>query len=96
MNTETDNHTEHYTKSDAEFVSGGVPVKPDVDRLIEAFGIPEIGKTISYSEVADVILVPHGSYRFNTVVHAWRKQLLREHNCELLVERGAWVYFWRR
>jgi hypothetical protein len=56
----------------------GEPTAPDVEKLIKAFGErPEPGERYSVDEVARVISVSKDASRFNTVVNAWRKRLLR-------------------
>ncbi len=66
------------TKSNLFF--GGIPTAPDVDTLIETFGVPEIGILVSYSNVSKVIGVPKDKSRFMSVTSAWRKHLYAEYN----------------
>lgn len=63
--------------------SAGVPTAPDVKRLIDLFGIPSIGTTITHDQIATAISSPYRSYRYNSVVNAWRKQLYTAHNIVL-------------
>lgn len=60
---------------------GGVPTKPDVDRLRKAFGVPAIGQLIKYDEIESVLNLLRSTFRFQTVVSAWRKALYSENNC---------------
>lgn len=69
----------------------GIPTKIDVDRIIEQFGIPEEGTEIDMKDIAKVIRVEKRSYRFSTVVTAWKKRLFREHNI-LMVATGEGSY----
>ncbi len=66
------------TKSNLFF--GGIPTAPDVDALIEEFGVPEIGVLISYSNISKVIGVPKDKNRFKSVTDAWKKRLDIKHN----------------
>ena len=66
------------TKSNLFF--GGIPTAPDVDALIEEFGVPEIGVLVSYSKVSEVIGVSKDKSRFKSVTGAWRKHLYAEYN----------------
>lgn len=66
-----------------ELFLGGIPTAPDVEKLIAKIGIPEIGRLISYSEIAETISVEFGQSRFRTVSDAWRGQLYRQHNLVL-------------
>jgi len=70
--------SEEKTKSSLFF--GGIPTAPDVDALIDKFGVPKIGVLISYSDVTTVINVPKNKSRFKTVTGAWRKHLYVEYN----------------
>lgn len=66
--------------SGAGLFRGGVPTAPDVRRLVEAFGVPEEGALIPYTEIEKVLGYERKSCRGNTVLWTWRRQLLREHN----------------
>lgn len=56
----------------------GIPTLIDVEKLRQAFGNPERGSTLTYGELESVINQDRKSYRFRTVVHAWRSKLYRE------------------
>lgn len=62
---------------------GGVPTKMDVDKLIEAFGVPSEGRLISYGEISREVGCDRDTTRFKTVVHAWRRRLYKVHNVVL-------------
>lgn len=59
---------------------GGVPTKPDVDKLREAFGVPAEGTLLPWKSIESACGLKRGTHRFTTVVVAWRKALDREHN----------------
>lgn len=61
-------------------IANGVPTKPDVDKLLERFGVPDPGTEISYTDIVRVITCERGSFRFASVTNAWRKILDRNHN----------------
>lgn len=65
--------------SESNLFQGGVPTKPDVDKLREKFGVPKEGAVITWKQIEDVIGCKKGSSRFATVVDAWRKAMDREH-----------------
>lgn len=56
----------------------GIPTLIDVERLRQVFGNPERGSTLTYAEIESVLNLDRKSYRFRTVVHAWRAKLYRE------------------
>lgn len=58
----------------------GVPTDLDVRRLEERFGIPEEDVIITWDEIEQELAVPKNSFRFKSVLTAWRKKLEREHN----------------
>ena len=65
----------------------GIPTKVDVDRLVVKYGVPEEGTEISLREIAEVLAIEELSFRFKTVVSAWRRLLFRTHNV-LMVGTG--------
>lgn len=67
---------------------GGVPTKPDVDKLRETYGVPDENTGIPYAAIENLIGCKKGSFRFQTVVNAWRKSLVREHHVVLSPDRG--------
>ena len=69
---------------------GGVPTAPDVERLIEAFGVPEPG-LIEHGRIEAVIHENHGTRRYDTVVKKWRERLFKEHNVATWAEPGDGV-----
>lgn len=62
---------------------GGLPTDVDIRALREAYGVPAVGASIAYDDVAACIKSPVGSNRFRTVTQMWRKRLIREHNVYL-------------
>jgi hypothetical protein len=70
---------------------GGVPTKPDVDKLIEKWGIPEEGTQITYEQIETVLGIKRNgerSSRYRTVVSAWKKRLETEHDVFLFTDIG--------
>ncbi len=61
----------------------GMPTKPDVDRLMEHFGIPKEDQLLPWGDIEGVIGHRRGTHRFATVLSAWRRRLFREHNVVL-------------
>ena len=59
---------------------GGVPTKPDVDKLMSEIGIPQEGVLIPWESIEKCIRITRTTFRFKTVTHAWRTRLYREHN----------------
>lgn len=60
--------------------NGGISTEPEVNALIEKFGVPEPNAEIPYSEVEKVIGVDRKKSRWASVTTAWRNRLEREHN----------------
>jgi len=72
----------------------GVDTSPDVRKLVTAFGTPEDGARIKYSDVGVVIEADHGGKRHNrfvSVTNAWRRHLLRKHNILIVIEDDTFV-----
>jgi hypothetical protein len=67
----------------------GIPTKVDVDALVAAIGVPEAGTEIKHDDIAKIINQPVRSYRYCTVVSAWRKRLERENNVLLQALTGV-------
>lgn len=67
----------------------GIPTAPDVQKLVEEFGIPDHGRLISYKSIEEVIGVKQSEHRWRSIVLAWRKQLYREHNVILRPDPGT-------
>ena len=67
----------------------GIPVAPDVKRLMEAFGVPAESTKIPYDAVERLLGKDRKSHRFKTVTTAWRAELLRDHNVEIGVEASV-------
>lgn len=64
----------------------GMPTTVDVDRLIEAFGVPDAGALIPYEDVESALTLSRQQARFRTVTNAWRRRLEREHNLVIEAE----------
>lgn len=58
---------------------GGVPTGPDVERLIEHFGVPGPG-LILHADIVAILGIDFRSSRYRCVVGIWRRRLRREHN----------------
>lgn len=67
-------------KCGIEAIDNGMPTGPDVDLLIERFGIPKPGDRIYYEDVAAATKIIQESPRWWTVMNAWRERLRKEHN----------------
>jgi hypothetical protein len=63
---------------------GGIPTDGDVKKLIDTFGVPEVGRSIPYESVASTISTPVKSSRFKTITNRWRSKLASLNN--LIVE----------
>jgi hypothetical protein len=61
-------------------VVNGLSTELDVRKLLDRYGSPAEGTVIAYLDIATVIGHEYGSKRWWTVVSAWRRKLLREHN----------------
>lgn len=72
----------------AKLFLGGVPTKPDVDRLRQVFGVPEVGNLIRYDAIEDAIGCKRQSDRFKTVVWAWRRAMKSEHRVIMAADPG--------
>lgn len=59
---------------------GGMPTDLDVQKLMDAFGVPEVGSLIGYDKIAEVIGHERGEGRWRSITVAWRKKLDRESN----------------
>jgi hypothetical protein len=60
-------------------IVNGLPTRPDVKLLLEAFkGLERDGRIIQHHEVSQVIGVHHSTNRYRSVVTAWRRTLERE------------------
>jgi hypothetical protein len=59
----------------------GIPTEPDVRALMERFNDYVPGNEVLYADIAEVIHVDDvRSYRFETVLSAWRKRIRKEEN----------------
>ncbi len=62
---------------------GGIPTKPDVEKLMDHFSVQE-GDVIEHENIIAVIGVEPSSNRYRNVVNAWRKALLTQKNLLLV------------
>lgn len=69
----------------------GVPTEVDVKRLEETFGIPAEDVLIEYDSIEQALQLQKDSYRFRTVLHAWRSKLEREYNLLMVAVSGQGV-----
>lgn len=67
---------------------GGLPTKIDVDELLNRFGTPQPGTLIRYGDIEEVIGVEKGTYRWGSVIAAWRRRLERDHDLILKARAG--------
>lgn len=67
---------------------GGIPTRPDVQRLMEAFKT-EPGTVIDYADVEVILGITRDQARFRTVTDAWRAQLQREFARQTIAEGGT-------
>jgi hypothetical protein len=67
---------------------GGVPTAPDIKAIEDAVGLPGEGALVSWEMLEKILNKNRGEHRFKTVVTAWRKKLMRDHNV-LMVARGG-------
>lgn len=55
---------------------GGLPTKPDVDRLLKTWPEPREGDRFDYETVERILGIARDAARFKTVTAQWRKRLL--------------------
>lgn len=72
-------------------IVNGIPTELDVKALLGEFGVPEVGASLSYSDVSRVIKTPVTSSRWRTVTNQWRKRLIRDHRLFLLCRAGSFI-----
>lgn len=65
---------------------GPVPTAPDVQALLDKFGVPSEGTLIKYEELEALLGYKHRSCRFRTVLGVWRRRLEREHRRLLITQ----------
>ena len=70
---------------------GGLPTEPEAKKLMERFGVLEVGRQILYDEIAEVIGVKYGTSRFRTILSSWRHRLEKEHNLRMGFEPGKGI-----
>lgn len=69
---------------------GGVPTEPDVQKLVDKFGVPAPG-VIAHADLEKVLGLTVKESRYRTVVGAWRGRLLREHNVASVAAIGEGI-----
>ncbi len=60
--------------------SGGLPTEIDVTKLVDQFGVPARGTVFALADIAAVLGIAVGSSRFESVLGAYRRRLLKVHN----------------
>ena len=59
---------------------GGVPLAPEVKKLLDVFGVPEPDALIPYERIEEVLGRKRDTHRFRSVIASWKRALNREHN----------------
>lgn len=59
---------------------GGVPTAPDVKKLVDSIGIPKEGDVVAYTQLEKLLRLNRDSFRFRTVLNAWKRKLFAENN----------------
>lgn len=72
-----------------ELYRKGAPVELDVNRLDEAVGVPPAGTVIPHERIEQVIGISRSEHRYGSVVAAWRRRMLRDHNILLVGRPGV-------
>lgn len=65
-----------------------IPTKLDVDKLMTKFGVPRSDTFIAWDELAEAAGLERNTYRFQTVVSAWRRTLEQEYDTVLFAVPG--------
>ena len=68
---------------------GGIPTKPDVNRLHQELGKPDVGDLIQHETFERIIGKNRASSRYRTVIHAWKKDLFQRYNLDLEAVPGV-------
>lgn len=68
---------------------GGMPTNIDIEKIHQAIGTPNIGDTIRYEQLEQILGLKRDAYRFKTVIQQWRKKLDRDSNIILGAVRGV-------
>lgn len=66
----------------------GIPTAPDVKKIEDSLGTPKEGDIVEWGMIEKIILCTRNTYRFSSVVTAWRKKLEREQNILMIAEPG--------
>ena len=67
---------------------GAAPTEAEIKLLLDTFGTPTVNEVITHDVIAKAARVAMRSFRYRTVVNAWRGKLYREQNVEMLSVRG--------
>lgn len=59
---------------------GGVPTAPDVKKIVDSIGIPKEGAVVKYTQLERLLHLKRDSFRFRTVLNAWKRKLFAENN----------------
>ena len=59
---------------------GGVPTRPDVDKLVAKFGVPKDGDVIAYTDIEAELGYKRHTARWVAVIGSWKRRLYRESN----------------
>lgn len=64
---------------------GGVPVKPNVDLLID--GLPyAAGDVYAHSSIAEICGEQYGTHRYRTVIASWKNRMRKERGIDIVAE----------
>lgn len=73
----------------SELYFGGVPVEPDVKKLLKVYPTLNVGDVIRHSEIEEHLGVKYRSSRYRTVTDAWRKRMFCDQNILLGAVSGV-------
>ena len=62
---------------------------PELASLANEFGVPAPGTEITHEALEKLLGLRRGTPRYQTVIAAWRRQLLADHRCRLKAVRGV-------
>jgi hypothetical protein len=67
---------------------GGMPTLPDITRIQKEYPSLSVGDFISYETLEKILQNEKNTLRFKTVVHSWRKKMMRENKIVLVPDPG--------
>lgn len=74
--------------SDAKVYFGGLPTKPDVDKIMRSIKAEERrGGVVKHEEIEGLIKVERTENRYKTVCNAWRKKVFTAHGVKIVGDR---------